>query len=590
MKIIIAKTAGFCMGVKRAVELAIEHAQGEEKTLYTMGPLIHNQQTIDMLQDHGVDMLKNEKLPEDSSRIIIRAHGVPPQTLTEISDHGHDIIDGTCPKVTAVHKVIKKYREQGFTIVITGDEGHAEVIGLMGHAGDAGYLIQTPQDIDKLPSSDKFCIVSQTTFNSITFEDIATKLSDQFPRSELVIKKTICSATDKRQIETRELADQVDAMIVVGGKHSANTLRLANIAREYTKVQHVETEQEINWQDLETCETIGITAGASTPNWMIKRVVDHIYSFSNARKKSLKNLFFRTLDILAHLNFFVAVGAAIMTYTSSLLQGHSISLTAQLLVFLYFMSMHLWNGIANMESTRHLGIHRYQFYQKHKKVIFSFTVFCILTLLIISFTYNHTIFILMLFATLAGTFYHLTLIPKTFKKLFKYRNLKDIPTSRDFFTALAWAVLVTFIPHAIQNEFVINAASSSFFVAMFFMAYYRTLIFDLRDIEGDRIFGRETLVSIIGERQTKKLMQAGLWICFAGLVLFALISFIPGSLFSNTNPVVFLFQIPVLIYLWLFMKYNHRFKPSHYAWFNILADAQFFIAGLGAWMAKIVIV
>ncbi|MBU0506758.1 UbiA family prenyltransferase, partial [bacterium] len=455
---------------------------------------------------------------------------------------------------------------------------------------DSGYLIQSPQDIDTLPPSDKFCIVSQTTFNHFTFDEIASKLSERFPDSELVVKKTICSATDKRQIETRELAAKVDAMIVVGGKHSANTLRLANIAREYTKVQHVETEQEINWQELEPCETVGITAGASTPNWMIKRVVDHIYTFNNTSKTSLKNLFFRSLDILAHLNFFVALGAAIMTYTSSLLQGRGISLTAQLLVFLYFMSMHLWNGIANMESTRHLGIHRYQFYQKHKKVLFSFTVFCILTLLIISFTYNHTLFVLMLFATLAGTLYHLTLIPKTFKKFFKYRNLKDIPTSRDFFTALAWAVLVTFVPHAVEDNFIFNPSTVSFFIAMFCMAYYRTLIFDLRDIQGDRIFGRETLVSIIGERETKKLMLSGLWICFAGLLVFAVLSMLPSNIFSRTSPVVFLFQIPVLIYIWFFMKFNRKLQPSHYAWFNILADAQFFIAGLGAWLAKIVMI
>ena len=187
-------------------------------------------------------------------------------------------MDGTCPKVKTVHRVIEKYKNQGFAIVITGDEGHAEVIGLQGYAGNAGHLIKAPDDVDALPHFDKLCVVSQTTFDKITFDEVAKRIKERYPASEVIIKKTICSATDQRQNETRELAGRVDAMIVVGGKNSANTKRLAHIAREvcHGPVQYVETEAEIEWRALEHCKTVGITAGASTPNWMINRIVEQL--------------------------------------------------------------------------------------------------------------------------------------------------------------------------------------------------------------------------------------------------------------------------------------------------------------------------
>ena len=176
------------------------------------------------------------------------------------------MIDGTCPKVKTVHKVIEKYRKMGYAIVITGDEGHAEVVGLQGYAGGAGHLVHSPVDVDRLPHFEKLCLVSQTTFDKNTFDEVAQRIKDRYARSDVVIKKTICSATDQRQNETRELAARVDAMLVVGGKNSANTKRLAHIAREVCPgpVQYVETESEIDWRAIEHCKTVGITGGAST--------------------------------------------------------------------------------------------------------------------------------------------------------------------------------------------------------------------------------------------------------------------------------------------------------------------------------------
>jgi 4-hydroxy-3-methylbut-2-enyl diphosphate reductase len=241
--------------------------------------------------------------------------------------------------------VIEKYRDLGYAIVITGDAGHAEVIGLQGYAGSAGILIDAPADVDKLPDMPNLCLVSQTTFDNATFDEIAAKIRSRFADKNVVVKKTICSATDRRQNETRDLATRVDAMIVVGGKNSANTKRLATIAQKQgTRVQWVETEEEINWDEIANCKTVGITAGASTPNWMIKRVLDYLLFMDQTKKKTPTNRLRAAADLFSTLNFIVAAGAALVYYASCVLQGFPPSVPGIAISFLYFLSMYLWNS------------------------------------------------------------------------------------------------------------------------------------------------------------------------------------------------------------------------------------------------------
>jgi 4-hydroxy-3-methylbut-2-enyl diphosphate reductase len=175
-------------------------------------------------------------------------------------------------------------------------------------------------------------------------------------------------------------------------------------------------------------------------------------------------------------------------------------------------------------------------------------------------------------------------VPKPLQRLFKYKNLKDIPTSRDFFTALAWAILITFIPQSISNNFVISPASCSIFLWTFLLAYIRSLIFDLRDIEGDRIMGRETLITIIGEKQVKVLMVTALFTSFFFLLCMSVLALYPHIRFFNAPPHAFLLQMPVLVYVWAFMKLQHIITHRFSAFFNILADGQFFIVGFGVWL------
>jgi (E)-4-hydroxy-3-methyl-but-2-enyl pyrophosphate reductase len=584
MKIITATTAGFCMGVRRAVDIALEHAGRSEGGVYTLGPLIHNNQTVQMLRERGITTLDEGKPPPPGSTILIRAHGVAPDVQRSWEPRGH-VIDGTCPKVKTVHRVIEKYRDLGYAIVITGDPGHAEVVGLQGYAGTAGHLIGSPGDVDALPHFDKVCLVSQTTFDNTSFDEIAVKIRSRYAQSEVVVKKTICSATDRRQSETRELSKKVDAMIVVGGKNSANTKRLAKIAAESgTPTQWVETEEEIEWDKIANCKTVGITAGASTPNWMIKRITDYLLYMDQTKKKTPANLLRQIIDFCSTVNIFVATGAALVYYASCVLQELPSTVSGFALSFLYFLSMYLWNSLTSIEATQHLGMARHRFYSAHKPALYSVVGVCILLILAISFFESRLVFYLMLFATFAGSVYHITIVPSFLRRIVRYGKLKDVPTSRDLFVALAWGVVLTFVPLASAGASRLPLLTIPCFILIFVLAFLRSLIFDLRDIEGDRIMGRETLVTIIGEAWARKAVLVV--ILLTGMVCALSPLFAASANHLHVSEVFFLQMIP-LLYLYIFMRFNREHRISRSILFNLFADGHFFLAGLCAWIATV---
>ncbi|MGM0442815.1 MAG: 4-hydroxy-3-methylbut-2-enyl diphosphate reductase [Fibrobacterota bacterium] len=282
MKIIVAQTAGFCMGVERAVRLALKHSDNGQKKISTPGPLIHNNQAIEMLEENNITSLSHDDAPRNQD-ILIRAHGIPPAKEKEFRRNGCSVIDGTCPMVKKVHRVIEKYINLDRDIIITGDENHAETKGLMGYAGDRGWLINCPEKVQALPATQKaLAIVSQTTFSISHFQAIVDAVRKRFPDRTIAVENTICKATKERQNEVITLRKKADMMIVVGGKHSANTLRLAEIAGESgTPVLHIENSKELDVSRLSNVSVLGITAGASTPGWVIKEVVEKIESTYN---------------------------------------------------------------------------------------------------------------------------------------------------------------------------------------------------------------------------------------------------------------------------------------------------------------------
>ncbi|WDN87226.1 4-hydroxy-3-methylbut-2-en-1-yl diphosphate reductase [Desulfosarcina sp. BuS5] len=270
MKVIIAETAGFCMGVHRAVEMAMAAPDKHDPPIYTFGPLIHNSNVLHCLEEKGIFVIG--EIPDKiSGTILIRAHGIPPDIKAKLIIAGFNVIDATCPRVIKVQTIIARHAAKGYVSIIIGDKDHPEVVGLLGFARGNGHVVNNINHLQALPSFKKAIIVFQTTQNITFSEKVKEWASINFPH--YIFFNTICNSTIKRQSEAQLLSKSVDAVIVIGGHNSGNTQRLAEIAGETGKpVFHIETKSEMDIKMISKFNSIGITAGASTPEWVIKQV------------------------------------------------------------------------------------------------------------------------------------------------------------------------------------------------------------------------------------------------------------------------------------------------------------------------------
>ncbi len=286
MKVIKADTLGYCMGVRRAVESAeVALKEYKDKTIYSLGPLIHNTVALEDLSQKGLNIIEEENISliDSNSVVIIRAHGISPKTRRLLENQNAVIIDATCPRVTVSQNRVAEFSSKGYTIILAGDKGHAEVEGIRGFSVGKFFCIQNLNEAKSLLKSlelekstnEKFLLLSQTTFSPIEFEKISIFLKDNICFLEVI--NTICPATKKRQDALEQLCKNVDAIIVIGGKKSANTIRLYQKAQHFVKnAIHIETACEIP-DFFNDFETIGITAGASTPDNVIDEVVQKLY-------------------------------------------------------------------------------------------------------------------------------------------------------------------------------------------------------------------------------------------------------------------------------------------------------------------------
>ena len=279
MKIKIAKKAGFCFGVKRAIDITFNLAKEDNKGLYTYGPLIHNPQVVEELKRKGVKTVEN-LTSADIRTIIIRTHGVSPEVYAETSQMGYNVIDATCPFVKKAQKFAQILNDEGYQVLIIGDKEHPEVQGLIGFAGGNAVVAG---DADQLPAlKNKVGIIVQTTQPFDTFRKIVLQVLST--AREVKIYNTICDFTAQRVKETRELAKNVELMLIVGGKNSSNTNQLVKLSKDVcAKVYHIETAEEIKEEWFLGVENVGITGGASTPQWIIDDAVKKIREISVRR-------------------------------------------------------------------------------------------------------------------------------------------------------------------------------------------------------------------------------------------------------------------------------------------------------------------
>ena len=270
MEVYLAENLGFCYGVKRAIQLA-EDSVSPDTCSYTLGSIIHNPQMVARLAEEGIG--KIESLDEiQSGTVIVRSHGVGPHVYEKIEEKGLGLVDATCPHVRKAQSAAKQLADDGYQVVIVGDKNHPEVRSILEWAGEGAVAVNTEEEADALPRHGRLGVVSQTTFSGAKFRKIVSKMLDR--TSDIRILRTICTATDQRQAAAVKLAGQVDMMLVVGGRNSANTTKLAQLCQEKCKTYHIETADEVCDEWFATIKKIGITAGASTPDWIIKEVYE----------------------------------------------------------------------------------------------------------------------------------------------------------------------------------------------------------------------------------------------------------------------------------------------------------------------------
>lgn len=299
MNILVAGSAGFCFGVDKAVKTVYELLKNSKDTIFTLGPIIHNEQVVNDLIQKGVKVADRVEEIQEGSTVVIRAHGVAPEIYDKLKLKNVKIVDATCPYVKKIHKLVRQEHEKGNNIVIVGDPKHPEVIGVNGWCGNSAFIADKPGDLDKLEIMDNICsVVAQTTITKDKWEIVNENLKNKCKNTQKF--DTICNATSNRQLEAEKLAKESDIMVVVGSRHSSNTSKLYEICSKYCpKTYIIEKFGDLPPIDIKSVNTLGITAGASTPDWIIKEVIEKMeelnkqemeLSFKEAFESSLVTL------------------------------------------------------------------------------------------------------------------------------------------------------------------------------------------------------------------------------------------------------------------------------------------------------------
>ena len=280
MKVELAKSAGFCFGVEKAVNTVYEEAKKENEIVYTLGPIIHNEEVVKDMKKRGVEAVKMEDLASlQKGTVIIRSHGVSRDVYNFVKNSGHRVVDATCPFVKKIHAIVSVQSGKGKTVVIIGNPDHPEVMGIKGWGDKNTYAVENIEQFINLSlkKDEEIIIVAQTTFNHKKFQEIIDKIS--LLGYDVRCFNTICNATQERQAEAKKIASNVDAMIVIGDKKSSNTGKLVEICQEECKnTVFIQTLEDLNYDALLSVDSVGITAGASTPKHIIEEVQNIVRS------------------------------------------------------------------------------------------------------------------------------------------------------------------------------------------------------------------------------------------------------------------------------------------------------------------------
>jgi len=436
VQIRIASQAGFCMGVRRAVNLTLDESKKYKGRLQTLGALIHNPQIVDLLEKRGIRAIPSPDGVE-KGKVIIRAHGVPPGIIKALRAKGVEILDATCPHVARIHRIIQKHSGQGDDIVIAGDQGHAEVTGLEGSANGKACVISSVAELDALPALRNPCLVAQTTQSVAQFKEIADRMRALYPNAS--VYDTICRATEDRQSEIIALAARSDLTLVVGGKSSANTQRLVEVARKAgSQAMSIEDESELPPDILKGKKTVLVAAGASTPTWMIRRVAVHLKKMDYENRSRILRWIVRGTELLSSAYLGLGFTAAVLALAVWSAAGVPLLRPAHLwIVFSYILAMHALNHLTNIEANQLQEIFKREPINRFRRVYIAMAVGALLSAFLLAFRLNFSSILFVAFCEAAGIVYNLRIFPRRLARAIRRERIKDIPLSKDLGISLS---------------------------------------------------------------------------------------------------------------------------------------------------------
>jgi 4-hydroxy-3-methylbut-2-enyl diphosphate reductase len=518
-------------------------AQGEPGRVQTLGPLIHNPQALDLIAKRGVAVAQ---VPAEvqAGTVVIRAHGIPIQDLRGLKTRQEQgelkLINATCPEVAKVHSRIKKYSPKGYFTVILGSHGHAESVAHRSFAESGSRIVANLAEAQTLTDEElkKALVVAQTTFTVKDFQTISDYIRGR--AGDLIVENTICDDTWMRQDEAHRLAETVDTVVVVGGKNSANTKHLAELAEQHGKpCQYVETAMELDLSRFTGHETVGILAGASTPTWLVDEVVDVLEQLGDAPGR-----FARFLQAAFTGPLLLAFGSALMTLGIHAWMGLNRTWRFPLVTGGYVLAMYLLTPFLDPLGLGSKGPARARFLQRNRRFLLTAALLALGTSLGIAASLGRMPLLVIAGASLLGVAYTLKL------PFGSGLSLRAIPGSKDVLVSAALAVVAVGVPQWHSGlAWGGRAWAALFFIAV--LGFARTVVSNIRDMQHDQILGRETLPILIGKRAAKLAAGTLLALAFAVTLAATLAAGTTGR-FHFVPLVLALATLYPLFYLWYF--------------------------------------
>ena len=569
MKVIVAKTAGFCWGVKRAMDAVLEASvRNDGRAVQTLGPLIHNPQALDLIGRRGVAVAETPDQLQNGT-VVIRAHGIPIQELRGLKARQArgelKIINATCPEVAKVHNKIKKWSPKGYFTVILGSHGHAESMAHRSFADSGSVIVANLAEAEALTDEQlkKVLVVAQTTFTVKDYHAITDYIRSR--AGDAVLENTICEDTWMRQDEARELARTVDAVVVVGGKASSNTKHLAELAHHYGRpVQYVETASELDLSAFTGNETVGVLAGASTPTWLVDEVVDVLEQLGDgpSRWRSFLRASFGSSSLLA-------VGGGLMTLGVHRWLGLPMGWRYPLLTATYMLAMYLVSPFLDPLGLGAKGPARARFLDRNRKLLLLSALAAMTLTLGLAASLGLKVLGIVMGASLLGAAYK-----RRFRLGGREISLRSIPGSKDVVVASALATVVVVTPvWQAGRSWDLRAFAAVFLVGV--LAFVRTVIYEIRDMQNDQIVGKETLPIFLGKRATKVVILGLLGTLLIGTSWLTYANRTQGHPMAVALVLVLCAAYPML-YLWLF---HERFTTGKNR-FELSVDLSFYLVGL----------